>query len=71
MVVTAMVLIGDEACRGREELRLHEGRHVVEVEVEPQAPESPRGNIVRARAANSDMSYVLRVGRKPSAWSSE
>jgi hypothetical protein len=47
--VTTTVLVGDEARRGHEELCLHEGRHVGEVEVASRAPKSPGGRVIRAR----------------------
>jgi hypothetical protein len=49
VAVTTTVLISEEVSRRRENLCLHEGRHIEEVEVGPRAPESPRGHIVRTR----------------------
>jgi hypothetical protein len=47
MAVTTAVLIGGEAQSGREELGLHEGLDVEEVQVALWAPESPGGRIIR------------------------
>jgi hypothetical protein len=47
------VLVGDEARKGREELRLLEGLHFREVEVTLWVPKSPQ---LYARAANFDTS---------------
>jgi hypothetical protein len=66
MAVTTTVLVSDEVRRGSEELRLRERGHIGEDEVVPGAPESPCAASY-ARAANSGVSYVPRVSRKPPA----
>jgi hypothetical protein len=61
------VVVDEEARKGREELCLLEGLNLRKVEV---APRNRHVAASYARAANSGMSYVPRVRRKPPTQSS-